>query len=98
MVTIVADALCCRLESPRFKSWFICTGNFFILPAVNLMGLSNAHTKSMETLLVFKLVISTLLTPGVMRAMAHKCTHKFHGNMGTWVMVVTTVSNWECAC
>ena len=35
--------------------------NFFIFPALfNLMQLSNAHTKCMEILLVFKLVISML--------------------------------------
>ena len=59
---------------------------------------TNAHTKCKETLLVFQLVISTLFTPRVMRAKACKCTHKFHTNMGTWVMIVTTVPNLECAC
>ena len=54
---------------------------FHFATAVNLLGLSNTHTKCKETLLVFKC----------------KCTHKFHRNMGTWVMIVTKVPHLECA-
>ena len=96
-VALVAYALHWHLGGPRFKSNFPQTGKFYTFPAIfNLMGLSNAHTKCMETLLVFKLVISTLFTPRVMMANTHTHTHKFHGNMGTWVMIVTTVPNLEC--
>ena len=56
-----------HLGNLRFNPGFPQTGKCFTFAAVfKLMGLSNAHTKCKETLLVLKLVISMLFTPRVM--------------------------------
>jgi hypothetical protein len=93
-VALVVYALCWHLRCTKFNPTFPRTGKFSTFPAVfNLVGLSNAHTKCMEALLVFKLVISTLFTPGVMRA---KHTNAHTHSTETWgqmVFFTTTIRN-----
>ena len=83
-VALVVYALGLNLGSPRFKPSFSRTGKFFnFATAINLLGLSNTHTKCKETLLVshqtFGLIRFGLL--GSTRDTRHTAVV---GAVGTW--------------